>query len=164
MCPWKHDHPFALSQLCESPASLSKCTLMRWKANKGAQSEGRAWWRKRGGGGCWRMLRGEEKRVREGGQNHSCIVVCFPGVNSRGSGTEQLNIQTAQWGSKHGAAVEHGCHQVKEWMHCGSPFIHTGRGNLACMPVYRYTPSHPTSRHRHDWFTRLDKLWNTYTS
>lgn len=45
---------------------------------------------------CWRMLRREEKRVREGGQNHSCIVVCFPSVNSRGSGTEQLNIQTAQ--------------------------------------------------------------------
>lgn len=37
--------------------------------------------------------RGKE---REGGQNHGCIVVCFPTVNSGGSGTEQLNIQTAQ--------------------------------------------------------------------
>lgn len=42
-----------------------------------------------------RMLRGEEKE-REGEQNHGCIVVCFPTVNSRGSGTKQLNIQTAQ--------------------------------------------------------------------
>lgn len=58
---------------------------------------------------------------REGGrrgedaerENHGRIVVCFPNVNSRGSGTEQLNIQTAQWGSERGgAAVEHGRRQV----------------------------------------------------
>lgn len=83
---------------------------MKWRANEGALSQGKTWGRKRGGGGgCW-----EERKGEGGVQNHGCIVVCFPNVNSRGSGTEQLNIQTAQWGSECGAAVEHGCHQDQE--------------------------------------------------
>lgn len=44
--------------------SFSKNTLMSWKANEGALSQGKAWGRKRGGGGgCWEEKRGEGWRA-----------------------------------------------------------------------------------------------------
>lgn len=54
-----------------------------------------------GGRGWWGSWEGER-------EYHGFIVVCFPTINDTGRGAEQLNIQTAQWGGEHWAAVEHG--------------------------------------------------------
>lgn len=69
--------------------SLSKKALMGWKVNKGPPTQGKV---PQGGEDGEKPI-AEEKR---GGQNYGCIVVCFPNISSGGSGTGQLNIQTAQ--------------------------------------------------------------------
>lgn len=85
----------------------------RWvegRRERGRREEGRQW---------------EERE----GRNHGRIVVCFPTINSRGSGTEQLNIQAAQWGSERGAAVEHCCHHGSEvWNTDDCLYLHRQHG------------------------------------
>lgn len=118
-----------------TPQFLSQRTL--WWDRKQMTND---WVKARREGG-----KGEEgedaERRGEGGQNHGCIVVYFPTVNSRGSGTEQLNIQTGQWGSEHGAAVEHGCHQVQGCETLMTAFFnYTGRAAWEYTLLFRYSP------------------------
>lgn len=53
-------------------------------------------------------------REEREGRILAVLLYVFPSSTAGGSGTEQLNIQTAQWSGEHGAAVEHGCHHVQE--------------------------------------------------
>lgn len=112
---------------------------MRWRASEertGHWVKGKAWGRKRGRrGGCW-------------GQNHRRIVVCFPTVNSGGSGTGQLNIQNSTM-------------RQRAWSSCGtwlSPgsgvwstearlFIYTGGADWEETRCLSDTHTHPDGRH-----------------
>lgn len=131
----------ALLWLCESLHSFFLKEPLWWdgervRRGRGTESRGRREGGKGGGGrGCW-------------GQNHRRIVVCFPTVNSGGSGTGQLNIQNSTM-------------RQRAWSSCGtwlSPgsgvwstearlFIYTGGADREETRCRSDTHTHPDGRH-----------------
>ena len=136
----------ALLWLCESLHSFFLKEPLWWdgervRRGRGTESRGRreggkgGGRRRRMGGGCWV-------------QNHSRIVVCFPTVNSRGSGTGQLNIQNS-------TMRQRACSSCGTWLSPGSGvwstearlFIYTGGADREETRCRSDTLTHPDGRH-----------------
>lgn len=139
----KHGCPLALLWLCESLYSF----LLKDRFDE-MESE---WGRTESGQGAREEKERQGRMLRREGGGWRRIVVCFPTHNSRGSGMEQLNIQTTQWGRECEAAVEQGCHQVQECETQRTACIYTGRDDWEHTLHPRYLPSpppHPDSQQR----------------